>query len=155
MIPELKAKIEKEAEEYVLKNTLYGKRDASIGSGARSYYETELRCFIAGASKYAGPQWISVKDQLPNNDKNVLCINSKGVQWVGFYTKQHETEYEDDDISRELDPVEIERGVCYLKSGWYECEETPHSMYDYTFMERHPTHWMTLPQRPIIDRQLK
>lgn len=40
--------IEEMAHEYVTRTTMYGDRNAEIGSGGRSYYETELRCFIAG-----------------------------------------------------------------------------------------------------------
>lgn len=42
-------KIETEAIKYVKETTLYGEENAPLGSSARSYFETEKRCFIAGA----------------------------------------------------------------------------------------------------------
>ena len=43
--------IEKEAHKIVMTTTLYGSPKAEIGSSARSYYETELRCVILGIEK--------------------------------------------------------------------------------------------------------
>ena len=43
-------KIETEAITYVKETTLYGQENAPLGSSARSYFETEKRCFIAGVN---------------------------------------------------------------------------------------------------------
>jgi hypothetical protein len=40
--------IEEVAERLVKETTLYGSQEASIGSSARSYFETELRCVLLG-----------------------------------------------------------------------------------------------------------
>ena len=60
----MKQEIEKEAREFVNRTTIYGAEKATIGSGARSYFETELRCFIAGVnSKCAERIKIEYSDQ--------------------------------------------------------------------------------------------
>ena len=46
----MKQEIEKEAKEFVNRTTIYGDKKAIIGSCARSYFETEKRCFIAGVN---------------------------------------------------------------------------------------------------------
>jgi hypothetical protein len=44
----MKKTIEEVAERLVKETTLYGSQEASIGSSARSYFETELRCVLLG-----------------------------------------------------------------------------------------------------------
>jgi hypothetical protein len=43
-----KETLEEAAERLVKETTLYGSQEASIGSSARSYFETELRCVLLG-----------------------------------------------------------------------------------------------------------
>jgi hypothetical protein len=43
-----KETLEEVAERLVKETTLYGSQEASIGSSARSYFETELRCVLLG-----------------------------------------------------------------------------------------------------------
>ena len=45
---ENKETLEEAAERLVKETTLYGSQEASIGSSARSYFETELRCVLLG-----------------------------------------------------------------------------------------------------------
>jgi hypothetical protein len=40
--------LEEAAERLVKETTLYGSQEAGIGSSARSYFETELRCVLLG-----------------------------------------------------------------------------------------------------------
>lgn len=40
-----------EAKQYIKATTLYGNENAPIGSSARSYFECELRCFLAGYNR--------------------------------------------------------------------------------------------------------
>jgi hypothetical protein len=44
----MKQTLEEAAERLVKETTLYGSQEASIGSSARSYFETELRCVLLG-----------------------------------------------------------------------------------------------------------
>ena len=44
----MKKTIEEVAERLVKETTLYGSQEASIGSSARSYFETELQCVLLG-----------------------------------------------------------------------------------------------------------
>jgi len=44
----MKETLEETAERLVKETTLYGSQEASIGSSARSYFETELRCVLLG-----------------------------------------------------------------------------------------------------------
>jgi hypothetical protein len=43
-----KETLEEVAERLVKETTLYGNQEATIGSSARSYFETELRCVLMG-----------------------------------------------------------------------------------------------------------
>ena len=43
-----KETLEEAAVRLVKETTLYGNQEASIGSSARSYFETELRCVLIG-----------------------------------------------------------------------------------------------------------
>ena len=45
----MKETLEEAAVRLVKETTLYGKQEATIGSSARSYFETELRCVLLGA----------------------------------------------------------------------------------------------------------
>ena len=44
----MKETLEEAAERLVKETTLYGSQEAGIGSSARSYFETELRCVLLG-----------------------------------------------------------------------------------------------------------
>lgn len=72
----MKQEIEKEAREFVNRTTIYGAEKAPIGSGARSYFETEKRCFIAGVNskcserikiEYSDQECISFAEWILNN----------------------------------------------------------------------------------------
>ena len=93
----MKQEIEKEAKEYVNKTTLYGAEKAPIGSGARSYFETELRCFIAGVNskcserikiEYSDQECISFAEWISNNlkwqkkTKRDLWLNNETLKVV-------------------------------------------------------------------------
>lgn len=97
--------------------------------------------------------WISVNEKLPETGEQVLCTKvwpGKKVrhQWVGFYTIGKDIEVSSDDTFDIDIEDDKDTGTAYLKAGWYEEEETPHSEYDYTYLHRDPTHWMPLPEPP-------
>lgn len=98
-------------------------------------------------------EWISVKDRLPDNINNVLCLTNtlgkRPIQFIGSYTKGHEIAYYDEDYDGEYDPIEDKDGQLYLKPGWYECEEQIRSDFDeYWIIRDNVTHWMPLPEPP-------
>lgn len=63
--------IEKEAHKIVMATTLYGSPKAEIGSSARSYYETELRCVILG---------INHQQEKSYSDEEVLDLITKYIE---------------------------------------------------------------------------
>ncbi len=58
--------LEEIAERLVKETTLYGSQEASIGSSARSYFETELRCVLLGM------QWQQEQDKNKYSEEEVL-----------------------------------------------------------------------------------
>ena len=60
-----KETLEEVAERLVKKTTLYGSQTASIGSSARSYFETELRCVLLGM------QWQKEQDKKMYSEEEV------------------------------------------------------------------------------------
>ena len=82
----MKQEIEKEAREFVNRTTIYGAEKAPIGSGARSYFETEKRCFIAGVNSkcserikinYAIGILHEILEEIPVGSKKSKIISNK------------------------------------------------------------------------------
>lgn len=137
------ALVQKEAERYVKKYKLFSRTD---------------NAFLAGA-EYMGSidGWIRVEDAKPEcliidgkKKKTNWVLGTDGkIQFVCVYTKGHELEYGDEDPSdEEVDEIEEKNGCLYLKTGWYELEETPRGEYDETWVARIVTHWRRLPSSP-------
>lgn len=70
-----KPDFEKLAYDHLGESTTYGKRDAIIGSGAKSYYETEIKGMIAGMEKI----W--------NNHVEALLQDNKALRGVPEFTE--------------------------------------------------------------------
>jgi len=64
--------LEEVAERLVKETTLYGSQEATIGSSARSYFETELRCVLMGMNWQQGRSY---------SEEEVLPI-VEYIQWV-------------------------------------------------------------------------
>lgn len=81
----MKQEIEKEAKEFVNRTTIYGDKKAIIGSCARSYFETEKRCFIAGVNSkverikinYAIGILHEILEEIPVGSKKSKIISNK------------------------------------------------------------------------------
>lgn len=86
-------------------------------------------------------QWISIKERLPDNCKNVLCatklLNGKPALFIGIYTKGSQIEFYNHDDEPD-----------YLPKGWYELEDQYKGDYDQHWFDREVTHWMPLPKPP-------
>lgn len=70
----MKETLEEAAVRLVKETTLYGKQEASIGSSARSYFETELRCILLGA------KWQKEQDKNKYSEEEVKHIVSEALQ---------------------------------------------------------------------------
>lgn len=81
------------------------------------------------------PQWISVKDRLPEDVKPVWAIvkigDEKLIPCVCLYTKGNE-------IEAEFDEGE---GETYLNAGWYEETEQQRGTYDIVYFNREVVMW--------------
>ena len=106
-------------------------------------------------------EWISVKDRLPANEKDVLvsvkrkayCEPEKYIRSVvkAFYTDgNHNTEdsgytWRTDDIDMEYDE---ENDVFKIPEGWWECVDYGE---EFAAVSDFVTHWMPLPEPPEED----
>lgn len=104
----------------------------------------------AGPSKEL--KWIDVNDRVPENSNSVLvwCEN----KWsVACYFRHKEyvdypgDELDDDQIDNMFDS-DGKTETYWLKEGWYESLEDRYG--DFFFWQRIVTHWMPLPEPPIV-----
>lgn len=82
-------KIETEAITYVKETTLYGQEHAPLGSSAKSYFETEKRCFIAGVNSKISKEILNKKTTL--KEQYEQAVN----RYIEKFVKKHGYEFTD------------------------------------------------------------
>lgn len=82
-------KIETEAIKYVKETTLYGEENAPLGSSAKSYFETEKRCFIAGVNSKISKEILNKKTTL--KEQHEQAVN----RYIEKFVKKHGYEFTD------------------------------------------------------------
>jgi len=90
--------------------------------------------------------WISVHNNIPSDDKQVICFDGKNVFCASYYRKG---EAEVDSEIEETDGIDFDEqtGVNSMIEGWYSSEEQYADSYDFRYFERLVKYWMPLPIR--------
>jgi hypothetical protein len=111
---------------------------------------------FATSQKGEEAKWISVKEQLPQAKDGklspVLGYDGRSRQIVYCFPERFKTvdvDEDEDESNSDLD-FDNERGVAWLKAGWYEDCEQIGGTYDYIWVKRKITHWMPLPTLQTI-----
>lgn len=99
-------------------------------------------------------EWINVKDRLPKDEKNVLCLYRKYERdfhcVAQYYQKGVKRECWNEECNHK-DHENGEENCESLGGNWYEDIEQYCSEYDFYLFKREVTHWMPLPKPPTKE----
>jgi hypothetical protein len=150
--------------EEVSAEAILKKKPSINGPGNDVYYEytdviealEEYANTALSSQKGEEAKWISVKEQLPQAKDGklspVLGYDGRSRHIVYCFPERFKTVDvdEDEDESNSDLYFDNERGVAWLKAGWYEDCEQIGGTYDYIWVKRKITHWMPLPAIPTL-----